>query len=135
MALGDNLPFFNETTFGLADEQTTENTGISGTDITAVGGGAIDAPAAKVLFNLQGGGPGEGGPFNALINDDERNLSFKVEYLQRYADETISIITADRLAIQATLPEGASGQIVALSAKGFNSVGPTLRRLYHLGYV
>lgn len=134
MALGDNLAFLNETTFGLADEQTSI-TGISGTDITAVGGGAIDAPTAKVLFDLQGGGPGEGGPFNALVNDVERNLSFKVEYLQRYADQTVSIITADRLAIQATLPEGASGQIIALSAKGFNSVGPTLRRLYHLGYV
>ena len=134
MALGDNLAFLNETTFGLADEQTSI-TGISGTDITAVGRGAIDAPTAKVLFDLQGGGPGEGGPFNALVNDVERNLSFKVEYLQRYADQTVSIITADRLAIQATLPEGASGQIIALSAKGFNSVGPTLRRLYHLGYV
>ena len=72
MALGDNTAFFNETTFLLGDEQSG-TTGISGIDITAVGGGAIDSPAAKVLFTLKEPLSGEAGPFTALINDDVRD--------------------------------------------------------------
>ncbi len=136
MTLGENLPFFNETTFLLGDEQTTETTGISGIAITAVGGGAIDSPAAKVLFTNKAALMGEAGPFTALINDDVRNLSFSVSFMERYVGETISVITADRLAIQGTLTQATTGgEIVSLSAKGNNSVGPTLRRLYQLGYV
>jgi len=135
MALGDNLPFFNETTFLLGDDQSG-TTGISGTDITAVGGGAIDAPAAKVLFDLKEPLLGEAGPFTALIVDVERDLEFTVSFDERYVDETISVITAERLAIQGTLPQATTGgETVTLSAKGNNSVGPTLRRLYQLGYV
>jgi hypothetical protein len=135
MALGDNLPFFNETTFLLGDDQSG-TTGISGTDITAVGGGAIDAPAAKVLFDLKEPLLGEAGPFTALIVDVERDLEFTVSFYERYVDETISVITADRLAIQGTLTQATTGgETVTLSAKGNNSVGPTLRRLYQLGYV
>jgi hypothetical protein len=135
MALGDNTAFFNETTFLLGDQQSG-TTGISGTAITAVGGGAIDSPAAKVLFTLKDPLLGEAGPFTALINDDVRNLSFGVSFYARYIGETISVITADRLAIQGTLTQATTGgEIVALSAKGHNSVGPTLRRLYQLGYV
>ena len=135
MALGDNTAFFNETTFLLGDEQTA-NTGISGIDITAVGGDAIDSPAAKVLFTLKEPLLGEAGPFTALINDDVRDLSFKISFFERYIGDTISVITADRLSIQGTLTQATTGgEIVALSAKGPNSVGPTLRRLAHLGYV
>lgn len=222
MALGDNLPFLNETTFFIGDEQSG-TTGISGTyvspnpqDITAFtvsgdlagtytkvndnryqkgtdsdgerynksgsrwslvdysgnevetvwygdgeypwevntwinfsggstapnnfrnfGGGSLDnSPAAKVLFNLKEPLVGEAGPFTALINDDARDLSFEVTFFERYVDETISVITADRLAIQATLTQATTGgEIVSLSAKGNNSVGPTVRRLYQLGYV
>jgi hypothetical protein len=135
MALGDNTAFFNETTFLLGDEQSG-TTGISGIDITAVGGGAIDSPAAKVLFTLKEPLSGEAGPFTALINDNVRDLSFEVSFFERYIGDTISVITADRLAIQGTLTQATTGgEIVALSAKGNNSVGPTLRRLYHLGYV
>ncbi len=47
MALGDNKAFLNETTF-LIEENTFATTAISGLDITAIGGGAIDSPAAKV---------------------------------------------------------------------------------------
>ena len=43
MSLGENLPFFNETTFGLGDEQTT-TTGVTGVQVS-------DSSAAKVLFS------------------------------------------------------------------------------------
>tara|TARA_E500000318_G_C3422927_1_gene158015 strand:- start:140 stop:550 length:411 start_codon:yes stop_codon:yes gene_type:complete len=136
MALGDNKPFFNETTFLLGDEQTG-TTGISGIAVTAVGGGAIDAPAAKVLFTEKDSLIGEAGPYIRLFVDTERDLQFEVELMARYLDEDISVITADRLAIQGTpkIGGGVSSEEVTLSAKGFNSVGPTLRRLQHLGYV
>ena len=57
--------------------------------------------------------------------------------MSRYLNDTIAVITADRVAIQATFVEGGGtgSEVMNLSAKGNNSVGPTLRRLYHLGYV
>ena len=57
--------------------------------------------------------------------------------MARYLDETIAVITSDRLAIQGTFVEGGGtgSENMTLSAKGPNSVGPTLRRLAHLGYV
>ncbi len=136
MALGDNTAFFNETTFLLGDEQSG-TTGISGIDITAVGGGAIDSPAAKVLFTLKEPLVGEAGPYTRLIVDTERNLQFEIQIMERYLDEEIAAITADRLAVQATFVEGGGtgSESMTLSAKGNNSVGPTLRRLYNLGYV
>ena len=135
MALGNNTAFLNETTFLLGDKQTG-TTGISGIDITAVGGGAIDSPAAKVLFTEKAAILGETG-YTRLIVDAERNLQFEVQLMSRYLNDTIAVITADRLAIQATFVEGGGtgSEVMNLSAKGNNSVGPTLRRLYHLGYV
>tara|TARA_E500000318_G_scaffold5817_1_gene5959 strand:+ start:129 stop:539 length:411 start_codon:yes stop_codon:yes gene_type:complete len=136
MALGDNTAFFNETTFLLGDEQTG-TTGISGIAVTAVGGGAIDAPAAKVLFTEKPALEGEAGPYIRLFVDPERDLQFQVKVMARYLDEDIAVITSDRLAIQGTFKEGGGvgSEGMTLSAKGFNSVGPTLRRLYTLGYV
>jgi hypothetical protein len=136
MALGNNIAFFNETTFLLGDEQTA-NTGISGIDITAVGGAAIDSPAAKVLFTLKEPLIGEAGPYTRLFIDTERDLQFEVQVMARYLDDTIAVITSDRLAIQGTFVEGGGtgSENMTLSAKGPNSVGPTLRRLAHLGYV
>jgi len=136
MALGDNKPFFNETTFLLGDEQTG-TTGISGIAVTAVGGGAIDAPAAKVLFTEKPAIEAEAGPYTRLFVDPERDLQFNVQVMARYLDEDIAVITGDRLAIQGTFIEGGGpgSEGMTLSAKGFNSVGPTLRRLQVLGYV
>jgi len=136
MALGDNKAFFNETTFLLGDEQTG-TTGISGISVTAVGGGAIDAPAAKVLFTEKPATLGEAGPYIRDFVDPERNLQFRVNVMARYLDEDITVITGDRLAIQGTFKEGGgtSTEGMTLSAKGFNSIGPTLRRLQQLGYV
>lgn len=139
MALGDNKAFLNETTF-LIEENTFATTAISGLDITAIGGGAIDSPAAKVLFNAKEALLGE--KFHlGNIKDVARNLQFEFKFGSRYINEEISIITADREAIQVTLHEDLSAASIAgsetfqLTAKGPNSVGPTLRRLYHLGYV
>lgn len=139
MALGDNTAFFNETTFLLG--ATTVDNGISGLDITAIGGGAIDSPAAKVLFTAKETLLGETGPHLGNIKDVARGLQFEFSFFSRYINEEISIITADREAIQVTLHEDlsaasiGSSQTFQLTAKGPNSVGPTLRRLNHLGYV
>jgi len=134
MALGDNTAFFNETTFLLGD-QGTEQLGVSGMTITAVGGGAIDAPAAKVLFTKKAGA--DTSIYIRKVIDTVRDLEFTINIDARYLDETISVITADRLAVQATFVEGGGtgSENMVLSAKGNNSVGPTLRRLYTLGYV
>tara|TARA_A100000172_G_C2954179_1_gene80140 strand:+ start:29 stop:451 length:423 start_codon:yes stop_codon:yes gene_type:complete len=140
MALGDNTAFFNETTFLLGDEQTTETTGISGIAITDASGGALSpAIAGKVLFTRKAPILSEDGPFTRYITDTDRDLRFEVKVMERYMNsDPIAVITEDRLAIQAT-PEGsattASTVALTATAKGFNSVGPTLRRLHHLGYV
>jgi len=134
MALGDNTAFFNETTFLLGD-QGTEQLGVSGMTITAVGGGAIDAPAAKVLFTKKAGA--DTSIYVRTIVDTVRDLKFTINIDARYLNDTIAVITADRLAVQGTFVEGGGtgSEDMILSAKGNNSVGPTLRRLYHLGYV
>ena len=142
MALGDNTAFFNETTFLLGDEQSangtdTSSTGISGIDITEPGGAAIDSPPAKVLFTEKAPLIGEAGPYTRLFVDDERTLQFEVKIMARYLDDVIAVITEDRVAVQGTFVEGGGtgSEGMTLSAKGPNSVGPTLRRLSHLGYV
>ncbi len=134
MALGDNTAFFNETTFLLGDQQT-EQLGVSGMTITAAGGGAIDAPAAKVLFTKKAGA--DTSIYVRTIVDTVRDLKFTINIDARYLNDTIAVITADRLAVQGTFVEGGGtgSEDMILSAKGNNSVGPTLRRLYHLGYV
>ena len=136
MALGDNTAFFNETTFLLGDQQTG-TTGISGMTITLVDGTAIEAPVAKVLFTEKAALEGEAGPYVRTVIDTERDLKFTLNIMGRYLDDTIAVISADRLAVQATFVEGGGigSEQMALSAKGNNSVGPTLRRLYNLGYV
>lgn len=139
MALGDNKAFFNETTFLLGDQQSG-TTAISGLDITAIGGGAIDSPVAKVLFTEKAAILGETFHLGKIL-DTSKNLQFEIKFGSRYFNEEIAIITAEREAIQVTLHVGLSAASVStsqafqLSAKGFNSVGPTLRRLHHLGYV
>ena len=105
MALGDNTAFFNETTFGLGDEQTSV-TGVSGISVS-------DDSGAKVLFT-------------------------KLDSLNSVTVTTsaiIAVINSDRLSTQFTFDSTASSAFQTASAEEFNSVGPTLRRLYQLGYV
>ena len=124
MALGDNTAFFNETTFGLADEQTTANTGISGIKVS-------DNSAAKVLFNIP----------TAALDTVFTSASAKLDGVDyhlnidtAYDGAIIAIINGNRKATQFTYSLPGTG-FQTLSAEGHNSVGPTLRRLYHLGYV
>ena len=138
MALGENTAFFNETTFLLGP--TSVDNGISGLDITAIGGGAIASPAAKVLFTAKPTILGETLHLGN-IKDPARGLQFEFKFASRYINDIVSIITADREAIQVTLHEDLSAASIStsttfqLTAKGPNSVGPTLRRLNQRGYV
>jgi hypothetical protein len=139
MALGDNTPFFNETTFGLGDEQTFTS-GVSGIKVS-------DGSAAKVLFTYNNLGSldsvttttsavmfvfdANGVPQNQIV--------YEMDIDTAYDGEVISVINSAREATQFTFNKDASlsggSGFQTLSAQGNNSVGPTLRRLYTLGYV
>ena len=123
MALGDNTAFFNETTFYLADEQTSV-TGVSGIK-------SSDASAAKVLFTKLDSLNSVTVTTSAVIGDVEYELDIDAAY----DSQLIAVINSDRLATQFTFLSGLSSAFQTASATGNNSVGPTLRRLYHLGYV
>tara|TARA_X000001382_G_scaffold23420_1_gene14307 strand:+ start:705 stop:1100 length:396 start_codon:yes stop_codon:yes gene_type:complete len=131
MALGDNIAFFNETTFGLGDEQTT-TTGVSGLHYHPIAAGS----AAKVVFNKLNSlattptalGAGVVG-LSAKIGD----VVYALNVNGAYHGEIISIVNEKRLSTQITVSSGTNLQTA--SAEGFNSVGPTLRRLHQLGYV
>ncbi len=125
MALGDNLAFLNETTFGLEDEQTSV-TGVSGKIVS-------DGSSAKVLFNKEGTLNTHTATVSAKIND----IVYEIDIDQAYAGKELAVINGDRIATQFTFTKALTGgsNLQTLSAQGTNSVGPTLRRLYHLGYV
>lgn len=123
MALGDNTAFFNETTFYLANEQTSV-TGVSGIKTS-------DASAAKVLFNQLDSLNSSTITFSATIGD----VAYELTVDDAYEGELIAVINPDRLATQITVAAAYDGGFATLSATGNNSVGPTLRRLYQLGYV
>jgi hypothetical protein len=122
MSLGENLPFFNETTFGLGDEQTT-TTGVTGVKVS-------DSSAAKVLFTKLDTLNTTFVSTSARINDIEYHLNINTAY----DSQVLAVINKDRLATQFTFLSSIT-DFQQLSAQGFNSVGPNLRRLYHLGYV
>lgn len=123
MALGDNTAFFNETTFGLGDEQTSV-TGVSGISVS-------DDSGAKVLFTKLDSLNSVTVTTSAIIGDVEYELDIDTAY----NGEIIAVINGDRLSTQFTFDSTASSAFQTASAEGFNSVGPTLRRLYQLGYV
>ena len=123
MALGDNTAFFNETTFYLADEQTSV-TGVSGIKTS-------DASAAKVLFNQLDSLNSSTITFSATIGD----VAYELTVDDAYEGELIAVIDPARLATQITVAAADDGSFASLTATGNNSVGPTLRRLYQLGYV
>lgn len=123
MALGDNTAFFNETTFGLGDEQTSV-TGVSGMLVS-------DGSGAKALFTKLDSLNSVTVTTSAMIGGVEYELDIDTAY----NGEIIAVINGDRLSTQFTFNSAASSAFQTASAEGFNSVGPTLRRLYQLGYV
>ena len=123
MALGDNTAFFNETTFYLADEQTSV-TGVSGIKVS-------DASIGKVLFTQLDSLNSVTVTTSAVIG----NVEYELNIDTAYDGQLIAVINSDRLATQFTFASGLSSAFQTASATGNNSVGPTLRRLYHLGYV
>ncbi len=123
MALGDNTAFFNETTFGLGDEQTSV-TGVSGMLVS-------DGSGAKALFTKLDSLNSVTVTTSAMIGGVEYELDIDTAY----NGEIIAVINSDRLSTQFTFDLSASSAFQTASAEGFNSVGPTLRRLYQLGYV
>lgn len=125
MALGDNLAFFNETTFGLGDEQSSV-TGVSGMVVS-------NGSSAKVLFTKEGTINSNTATTSAKIDD----VVYKLDIDTAYNGKELAVINGDRLATQFTmnLDLTAGTNFQTASAQGNNSVGPTLRRLYQLGYV
>jgi len=123
MALGDNTAFFNETTFGLGDEQTSV-TGVSGMLVS-------DGSGAKALFTKLDSLNSVTVTTSAMIGGVEYELDIDTAY----NGEIIAVINGSRLSTQFTFDSTASSDFQTASAEGFNSVGPTLRRLYQLGYV
>ncbi len=126
MALGDNQAFFNETTFELAGDDTFV-TGASGIK-------SSDGSPAKLLFNYDQADPTPTATSlfvttSAAINDVIYEMKIDIGYNAL----DFAVINSDRLATQFTFNQSLSTQ--TLSAQGHNSVGPTLRRLYQLGYV
>jgi hypothetical protein len=132
MGLGDNIAFFNETTFGLGDEQST-TTGVSGLHYHPIAAGS----GAKVIFNklnLLATSPDSGiGAGVKTISATIEDVVYAVNVNGAYHGEIISIVNEKRLSTQITVNSGTNFQ--AATATGFNSVGPTLRRLNQLGYV
>ena len=125
MALGDNIAFFNETTFGLGDEQTT-TTGVTGIKVS-------DSSIAKVLFTKEDTLQTHSATVSAKIDD----IVYELVIDNAYFGKELAVINGDRLATQFTFTRAltAGSNFQTPSAQGNNSVGPTLRRLYHLGYV
>jgi hypothetical protein len=123
MSLGENLPFFNETTFGLGDEQTT-TTGVTGVKVS-------DNSTAKVLFTKEETLNSVTISTSAKID----NIDYHLDIDSAYNGKVLAVINGDRLATQFTFNTALGNKFQTLSAQGNNSVGPTLRRLYHLGYV
>ena len=123
MALGDNTAFFNETTFGLGDEQASV-TGVSGMLVS-------DGSGAKALFTKLDSLNSVTVTTSAMIGGVEYELDIDTAY----NGEIIAVINGSRLSTQFTFDSTASSDFQTASAEGFNSVGPTLRRLYQLGYV
>ena len=123
MALGDNTAFFNETTFGLGDEQTSV-TGVSGMLVS-------DGSGAKALFTKLDSLNSVTVTTSAMIGD----VAYELDIDTAYNGEIIAVINGDRLSTQFTFDSTASSAFQTASAEGNNSVGPTLRRLYQLGYV
>tara|TARA_E500000318_G_scaffold52122_1_gene48712 strand:+ start:613 stop:984 length:372 start_codon:yes stop_codon:yes gene_type:complete len=123
MALGDNIAFFNETTFGLGDEQTT-TTGVTGIKVS-------DSSTAKVLFTKEDTLNSSTISTSAKIDD----VVYHLDIDTAYNGKELAVINGDRLSTQFTFDSSLSSAFQTASAQGNNSVGPTLRRLYHLGYV
>ena len=123
MALGDITSFLNETTFYLANEQTSV-TGVSGIKTS-------DGSTAKVLFNQLDSLNSTTITFSATID----NIDYELTVDDAYEDELIAVINPNRLATQITVAAGDDAGFASLTATGYKSVSPTLRRLCTLGYV
>lgn len=121
--LNENSPFFNEILFG--DGGTTTD-GVSGIAVS-------DDSTAKILFNLDdlAAGATTVVTTSAKIND----VVYELDIYNGYHDKVLAVINGERLATQFQFNSAASSDFQTASAQGNNSVGPTLRRLYQLGYV
>jgi hypothetical protein len=138
--LGTNIAFLDETTFLLANKQTTHS-GVSGIR-------SVPVTTAKVLFNKIDRSLLTTKNLSSIVSDVSAKIDdtvFRLSINNAYHNEIISVINADRLSTQFTFVTSGGGALatataavsgfVTLSAQGNNSVGPTLRRLYNLGYV
>ncbi len=121
--LNENSPFFNEILFG--DGGTYAN-GVSGIAVS-------DDSTAKVLFNADDLVSGQTTivTTSAKIND----VDYELDIYNGYHNKVLAVINGERLATQFQFNSASSSAFQTNSAQGNNSVGPTLRRLWTLGYV
>lgn len=143
--LGANSAFFNESQFGFNSTVTLAD-GVSGTR-TSDG-----STTAKVLYNVSDKHDG----FTTVIQSVSakiNDITYELDILGSYHNKVIAVVNDNRESTQFTFNSGASllittaakkrhagnplsaTALATVSAQGFNSVGPTLRRLYNLGYV
>ena len=127
--LGENTPFHNQILFG---ENGTYSDGVSGF-LTS------DGKAAKVLFNGVNDGNTTVITTSAVIN----STVYEMDIMAGRHNQLMAVINDERLATQFTFnsaisasnpSDGLVGSQI-LSAQGNNSVSPTMRRLWGLGYI
>tara|TARA_E500000318_G_scaffold10944_1_gene9621 strand:+ start:2662 stop:3042 length:381 start_codon:yes stop_codon:yes gene_type:complete len=123
--LNENSPFFNEILFG--DSGTYAN-GVSGIAVS-------DDSTAKVLFNVTDLIPGAGNTTVVTTSAKINDVNYEIDLFNGYHGSVLAVINGERLATQFTFNSADGSAFQTVSAQGNNSVGPTLRRLYHLGYV
>ncbi len=128
--LGENTPFHNQILFG---ENGTYSDGVSGF-LTS------DGKAAKVLFNGVNDGNTTVITTSAVIN----STVYEMDIMAGRHNQLMAVINDERLATQFTFNSAfsayspsVSGTVGSqiLSAQGHNSVSPTMRRLWGLGYI
>ena len=139
--LGSNSAFFNENEFG----GTNLTDGITGIKVSD------GDTTAKVLFNKSSD---QGHAFVVQsVSAKIDGITYEMDIAAGYSGSVIAVQNANRESTQFTFVSGSSNlittasvkrhgaislsatQMATLSAQGFNSVGPTLRRLYQMGYV
>lgn len=121
--LNENSPFFNEILFG---EGGTYANGVSGIAVS-------DDSVAKILFNADDLITGQTTVITTSAKIDD--IIYELDIFNGYHGSVLAVINGKRLATQFQFNSGASSEFQTASAQGHNSVGPTLRRLYTLGYV
>lgn len=116
--LGENISFDTEAFIG--DTSKLGLTGIDGLN------------TSKLLWNV---GDSDGNTTTITTSALLAGNEYEIDIDAGYHGKVVAVIDADRLSTQFQFNSAASSEFQTASAQGNNSVSPTLKRLYHLGYV